>query len=59
MHRKYAVYGLLFLCVIYDVFELWRHKPQWDALGRIVFAHPTVRAFQHKDAVITVTEFPS
>ena len=24
---KYAFYWLLFLCVIYDVPELWRHKP--------------------------------
>ena len=26
---KYAFYWLSFLCVIYDIFELWRHKPQW------------------------------
>ena len=24
---KYAFYRVLFLCVIYDIFELWRHKP--------------------------------
>ena len=24
---KYAFYRLLLLCVIYDIFELWRHKP--------------------------------
>ena len=26
---QYAFHRL-FLCVIYDIFELWRHKPQWD-----------------------------
>ena len=24
---KYAFYLLLSVCVIYDIFELWRHKP--------------------------------
>ena len=24
---KYAIYCLQFLCVSYDIFELWRHKP--------------------------------
>ena len=27
---KYAFYWLLCLCVIYDIFELWRHRSQWD-----------------------------
>ena len=27
---KYAFYCLQFLRVSYDIFELWRHKPQWD-----------------------------
>ena len=27
---KNAFYWLLFLCVAYDIFELWRHKPSWD-----------------------------
>ena len=26
---KYAFYWLLFLYVVSDIFELWRHKPQW------------------------------
>ena len=26
--NKYVFYWLLFLCVIYDILELWRHK--WD-----------------------------
>ena len=27
---KYVVYCLQFLRVIYDIFEMWRHKPKWD-----------------------------
>ena len=27
---KYTFYWLLFLCTIYDIFKLWRHKPWWD-----------------------------
>ena len=27
---KYAFYWLLFLCAIYDIFELWHHKSKWD-----------------------------
>ena len=21
----------LYLCVIHDIFEIWRHKPKWDS----------------------------
>ena len=27
---KYAFYSFVFLCVSYDIFELWGHKPWWD-----------------------------
>ena len=27
---KYAFYWLLFFFVIYNILELWRHKPWWD-----------------------------
>ena len=27
---KYAFYGLLFLFLIYNISELWRHKHWWD-----------------------------
>ena len=27
---KYAFWCLLFLRMSYDIFELWRHNPEWD-----------------------------
>ena len=35
---KYAFYCLQFLCVGYDIFELWRHKPRWRKGIRVLVA---------------------
>ena len=36
VHGKLCNWWLLFLCAIYDIVELWRHKSQWDCPGSSV-----------------------
>ena len=36
VHGKLCNWWHLFLCAIYDIVELWRHKSQWDCPGSSV-----------------------
>ena len=50
---KYTIYWLLFLYVIYGIFELWRHKPSWD--GPTLALRQSYNGFENYQT--TVTEF--